>query len=190
MTAKLMAVVDLPSEGPGLEKSTERIGSSSELMNMIFMRRFRYASAAGSRGSIGDDERSPTASERRCTFHVVIEASKARNHPENGDPEKRLDVRAGSDGSVEVLQEEGRSDSEDEPEQGPEQDGDATGTGHRSRAHRRVENIDVRRCGSAGDARLVQLRQDELTRLEVDLNLSFERSHLAFEHRKLGHLHP
>ena len=51
MTAKLTAVVDFPSPGPGLEKRIDRIGSSSVLMNIRFMRRFRYASAAGSNGS-------------------------------------------------------------------------------------------------------------------------------------------
>ena len=63
MTATLIDVVDFPSFGPGLEKSSVWMGSSSVLMNMRFIRRVRYASAVGSRGSSATNNgRSPPSS--------------------------------------------------------------------------------------------------------------------------------
>ena len=52
MTARLIDVVDFPSFGPGLDNSTVRIGFSSVLMNMRFIRRFRYAPPRGRRGRV------------------------------------------------------------------------------------------------------------------------------------------
>src|SRR2546423_5748353 len=144
--------------------------------NRMFVRRVRYASAAGERGSVSVTR--AWVLETSLGVRMGMASALRRedgNDADDGMADELLDLIGGPERRIEVLDQEGEADPGQEPDD--DADGEIVGAlgPDGSRGNERIlDDTDVVGLDAASDAGLLQALQDRLVQLLVGIGLPLQ----------------